>query len=512
MSVIDDFLSRRQTIRREMGGRHKVEKLQASGHYTARAWIDALVDQESFFELGTFVHSSRPEDAHDTPGDGKIGGFGEVGGRPVVVLADDVTVRAASDAHSSHNKAYRLYEQALRLGMPFVFFGQGAGGRVPDVMGSETFAAGKAMRTLPGRRRRIPMVTAIVGRSFGESSFISALSDFTVMLRDASMSVTSPRVIEIATGEKVTIEELGGSEVNAKVTGQIDVVVDTQDQLIATVQEFLSYLPSSCTANPPLHEAVKVAPAPALREIVPEKRQRAYDMRKVLAELVDDGRFLELRSQIGRSVLTCLARIGGASVGVIASQPMQQAGAITPEACDKIVRLLCLCDSFNIPVVFLQDSSGFLVGKQVEHARFLYRAVAVNDAIENLTVPRFVIVVRKAFGLAYFALGGGPGSALLCAWPGAEISFMDPQVAVNVVHADKLATKTPEDRAILHRELVEEMTVGCHPEAAAAVMAVDEIIDPAETRMILAAHIRRAVRGMDPATSPRRLASWPTTF
>lgn len=510
--TLEDFVAARDAIRGEMGGAEKIRRLHARGDNTARDWIHQLLDSDSFSELGTFVHSHREEDAATTPGDGKIGGVGAVDGRTVVVCADDVTVRAASDAHSSHNKVYRLYDQAKRLKVPFVHFGQSAGGRVPDIMGSEVFAAGRAMRTLPGRRRQSPMVTAIVGRSFGESSFLSALSDFSVMLSSGTMSVTSPRVIEVATGEKITVEELGGVDVNTKVTGQIDAVVETKEELLRTIKQFLSYLPTNASEKPPRGEDVELRLVPEMRTIVPAQRQRAYDMRRLLTALVDAGEFLEIRKHIGRSAITALARIGGVSVGVIASQPMQQAGALTPDACDKIVRLLCLCDSFNLPVVFLQDSSGFLVGKQVEHARMLYRAVAVNEAIENLSVPRLVVVVRKGYGLAYYSLGGGPGSALLCAWPGSEISFMDPQVAVNVLYADKLDAALPEERDATHRELVEQMTVGTHPEAAAAVMAVDEIIDPAETRQVIGRQLRRCMDTLDPKASARRLASWPTTF
>ena len=314
----------------------------------------------------------------------------------------------------------RIYEQALTQGVPYVYFGETGGARLPDALGSEGFSKIPPALESARRRRRIPLATAIVGESFGGSSFHAAFSDFVVQVEGTSLAVSSPRVIEIATGEKISLDDLGGPHVHLDRTGQIDQVAECEDDAIELIKDFLSYLPDNCWQTPPALDGYDDAePDPRLAELVPTRRQRAYDMHRVLTRIVDDGKLLELKPRFGRSLITTLARIGGRTVGILASNPMFNAGALSPESCDKGTQFLCLCEAFNIPLIFLQDVPGFIVGSQPEHNRLLHKAIMFLEALALTTVPRFTVVLRKAFGLAYFSLSGNSmGNALMTAWPG----------------------------------------------------------------------------------------------
>ena len=297
---VADLHARAERIRTEMGGAAKVQRLHDAGDVTIREHIDAFVDPGSFQELGTFSRSLRPEDRPSTPGDGKIGGHATVDGRQVVVFGDDVTVRRGSSSVVGGRKLLRLEERALDMGVPIVHFGQTGGGRIPDLIGSEGISdAGEGFRhhrhpAAPGAdgdRHR--------GRSFGGSSFQSALSDFVVMVDGACLAVTSPRVFEIATGEVVTFDEVGGVDVHARLTGQIDLGVDTDEEAYAAIRRWLSYLPPNAwTAAPRAEPAGSLEPDPEMTRLVPDPRTRGYDMRRVVARLCDPGRVFELQPAV----------------------------------------------------------------------------------------------------------------------------------------------------------------------------------------------------------------------
>jgi methylmalonyl-CoA decarboxylase subunit alpha len=502
-------LAERDRIRRDLGGADKVVRLRGAGRLTARDRIDALLDTGSFHELGTFARSERPEDRAATPGDGKVCGHGTIDGRPVAVVVDDVTVKGATSSLVGARKLQRTYERAERAGEPFVFIGETGGARLPDTLSAVGYAGEPVFPWLARRQRAIPVVAAIVGRSYGASSFVAGLADFVVQVRGSTLAVTSPRVVEVATGEIVSEEELGGIDVHARTTGQIDVAVDTDEEAHVAIRAFLGHLPSRAGGALPRRPARDdLGPDPDLAALVPERRARAYDVRRVVRRIVDDGELLELKPAFGASLVTGLARIDGWPVGVIASQPMTQGGALTPDACSKAARLLCCCDAFGLPVVVLQDTPGFLVGTHVEHGRVLAQAMLFLEALTLARVPRLVVVLRKAFGLAYFSLGGsGMGSDLLVAWPGAELGFMDPVVGANVLHADRLATLEPDARRAELDRLAAELGADTDPRAVAGAMLIDEVIDPADTRAILATELGRVAPTA--GARPSVLAAWP---
>ncbi|MDA0160307.1 hypothetical protein OM076_08530 [Solirubrobacter ginsenosidimutans] len=492
---LDALRGRTQAIREDMGGAERVAALHAGGRVTARERLDLLLDDGSFSEVGTFARSIRPEDAAKTPGDGKVGGFGRIDGRPVVAVSDDVTVKRASSSTVGGRKLKRLFEAGVTEGVPIVLFGETGGARIPDMMGSEGFSSIAPLVYPCLRERKVPFATVITGESFGASSFFAVVSDFVVQVRGSCLAVSSARVISSATGQTITSEELGGADVHARVTGQIDRIAETEAEACELVARFLSYLPSNFSQAAPRTLRVEEPEAPEeVGSVVPPDRRRAYDMRKVLRRVLDRDSWFELGPLYGRTLLTGLARIGGHPVGVLASQPMQQAGILTPQACDKAVRLICLCDAFGLPLIFLHDTPGFMVGRQVEHERLLSKAMLFKQAVVMTAVPRLAVILRKSFGLANHVMSGvGMDADLLVAWPGAEISFMDPSPAANVVSTDEL----------------EQVAGDVRPYGAAGVMALDEIIEPSTTRDVLRAALDRAAARPSSGPRSRPLASWP---
>ena len=507
------FRERTETIRAEMGGVDKVARLRERGELTVRQQIDGLLDSGSFREIGTFAQSLRPEDRGNTPGDGKIGGHGLINGRPVTVFGDDITVRRGSSSIVGTRKEWRLHERAIAMGQPIVHLGQTGGGRIPDIMGSEGISEPGQLFEIATRRHQVPMATAIVGQSFGGSSFLSALSDFVVMTRGSCLAVTSPRVFEVATGEVTSFEDVGGVDVHATTTGQIDLGVETDEEAWEAVTRWLSYLPSNAHESAPRGERPSsIDPDPSLADLVPERRTRGYDMRKVVARLCDPGSVMELQPRYARQITAALARIDGFPIGVIGNNTMYGAGAMTPETCHKIIRLMTVCDSFNLPVVFLVDVPGFMVGTRVEHDRLLHWGMRMMTALQLASTPTLTVCLRKAFGMAWQAMNGSQMPSLgIYAWPGAEIGFMDPGVGVNVAYGSKLAAfEDDEEREAERQRLVSEMGETTSPYDAAGTMRIDEMIDPAETRMVLAEDLNRLASRPVPPPEQRPLSYWPT--
>ena len=512
----DDFTTTRDRIRRELGGAAKVAALREAGRRTAREHLAALVDPGSFFEIGTFA-AAEPragEDPFATAGDGIIGGHATIDGRPVTVCADDETVRRGTTGTAGQEKFQRLYEMAARRRNPFVYFGQTAGARLPDQILPRGFSRGPMYPWLGRRAREVPVVTVIVGDSFGASSFVAGLSDGVVQLSGTCLALTSPRVVEVATGEQVTLDVLGGPAVHGRTTGQIDAEAETADDACAFVRAFLGMLPSH--AGGPLPVGVLDGPLeddPSVAAFVPERRQRAYDVRTVIARLVDDGHHVEIKPAFAPNVVTTLGRIGGVPTGIIASQPIRSAGAVTPDACLKAAKLVCLCDAYGLPLVFLQDTPGLLVGTDVEHDRAIGRGMLLLQALQQATVPVCTVVLRKAFGLAFMVMGGPrQGADLVVSWPGAEIGFMDPTVAANVMQGSRAEGLEPEARKAFLAEQAQAFVTDFAPYGVASTMTIDEVIDPAETRRVLGEHLRVLHAARPRRDTPSLLATWPTWF
>jgi methylmalonyl-CoA decarboxylase subunit alpha len=509
-----DELKRRKAKAQEMGGPDKVAWKKAAGLGSVRERIEKLLDPGSFFEIGMLDHSDVPGMEDKTPADGKIAGFGAIDGRTVAVTADDATVLAGTGGRIGVEKEHRLIRWATEKGYPLINLGEGGGARIPDIMGSEGLSSMTMRKEMALRCRQVPFVATIMGECFGAPSWLAALADFVVQVKGSCMAVSGPRVLEVATSEVVENEDLGGWKLHAEITGQVDRVAEDEDGCLRIVREFLSYMPSNSQELPPVvlpQGNDQETRQERLLSIVPEEPRRGYDMSQVIKAIVDDERIFMLKPDFDRSVITCLARIDGHVVGIIANQPLHNAGAMGPDGCDKCLSFICLCDSFNIPLIFLHDTPGFLVGRAAELKRMPGKIINFIEAVALSTVPKISLVIRKSYGMAYSNMcGTGMGADFVLAWPNAEISFMAPEVAANVVYRRKI---DESDDIKAARDLAEQqIRAASAPWKAAGLHLLEDVIDPRDTRRVLS-YILKLARGNDGGyLSKRLLANWPTTL
>ncbi|MEW6529737.1 MAG: carboxyl transferase domain-containing protein [Thermodesulfobacteriota bacterium] len=507
-------LNRRKAKAMEMGGSEKVARKHSLGLGTARERIDNFLDQGSFFEIGLLNHSDIPGMESKTAADGKVCGFGTIDGRIVAISADDATVFAGTGGRVGVGKEHRLSRWAAEKGYPIIHLGEGGGARIPDILGSDGLSSMTMRKEMAIRCRQVPLIATIMGECFGGPSWLAALADFVVQVKGSCMAVSGPRVLEVATSEMVENEDLGGWKIHAEITGQVDRTAEDEEDCFRIVREFLSYMPSNAQELPPVvppRGEDQEARQEKLLSIVPDESRRGYDMTRVIKTIVDDEQIFLLKPDFDRSVITCLARVDGHTVGIIANQPMHTAGAMGPDGCDKCCSFICLCDSFNIPLIFLHDTPGFLVGKAAELKRMPGKIINFIEAVALSTVPKVSIVIRKSYGMAYSNMcGTGMGADFVLAWPNAEISFMAPEVAANVVYRRKI---DESDDVKAARDLAEQqMRVAGAPWKAAGLHLLEDVIDPRDTRKVLTDLLQLA-RGHDGGyRSQRLLANWPTTF
>ena len=502
-------LRRRKEKALAMGGDERLARRRAEGHLNARERLDLLLDPGSFHESGLLATSYRPEARHRTPADGKLTGFGRIEGRPVAVVSNDFTVLGASSSVVNGKKIKHVRQVANESGMPLVLLGESAGARMPDRMG----AAGRGILGQDPqeylRDRRTPWVSALLGSCYGSSTWYACLSDFVVMRKGATMAVASKKVTELAIKQTVDAEELGGWKLHTGTTGLVDVAVDTDEEALHVVRRFLSYLPSHNGEAPP------VAPVPPgsddaisdILDVVPESRSKVYDARDVIGRVLDRDSMFEMKPRFGKSLVTALGRINGRTIGVIASNPKFKGGSIDVDACAKATSFLVFCASFNIPIVFLVDQPGFLIGVEGEKRGAPGRIMNWMNAISLVTVPRVAITLRKNYGQAYLNMGGGRNSDEAAAWPNADFGFMDPATGVNVLHGLR-----QEDDPERFKKLMAEIQQDSAPWGLAEIYEVKTVIDPRETReylkQILSVHSRQPTKGV----GMHRLSTWPTSF
>jgi acetyl-CoA carboxylase carboxyltransferase component len=357
------------------------------------------------------------------------------------------------------------------------------------------------------------MVTAVMGECYGMPTWMACLSDFVVQVKGSAMGVSGPRVLELAISENVSDEELGGWKVHAEITGNSDRVAENEEECFAVIREFLSYLPSHCDEPPPPRPVPEGSGKEMGRilEILPEKRNRVYDMNRILRALVDGGILFPLKPLFGRSVITALARIGGQVVGIVANQPFFNAGAMDTNGIDKVISFLVLCDSFNIPLLFFHDTPGFLVGKEAERNRVGARVMNYMNALGQITVPKIAVIVRKSYGMAFWNMAGsGCAADFLVAWPTAEMSFVAPEIAANVVFAGKIQN-TPETAA-QKEQFIRQMLKDSAPYPAAGMHYLHDVIDPRKTRDYLIRALEISWDRRTGGVGQHRLANWPTKF
>ena len=503
-------LNRRRAIGLQMGGEERIERHHQRGHLTVRERLDKLLDPGTFMEEGILEQLPGSE-GQETP-TSHVRGYGKIDGRTVMIRADDSTVLAGTGSVRSRQRGIDPL-LAPEMSYPVINLGESGGVHMQSVQGS----IGVLAVTYPARTliypRKTPHIATIMGYCFGAPSWTAAVSDLVVMVKGTCMAVSGPRVLEVALEEKTTPEELGGWELHAEVTGQVDAFAEDDEHCLQIVRELLSYMPSHCdeeppyvpTADPPDRKAEK------LMKIIPDQSNRVYDMYQVIKEIVDDGKYFSLKPYFGKALITCLARMNGRVVGIIANQTLQNAGAAGPDECEKAASFIVLCDSFNIPLIFLCDTPGFLVGRPAERRKIPLKIMTWMEALALATVPKITLIVRKAYGMGISNMcGPNCGADFISALTTAEISFMSPESAANVVYRDRIqAAENPDaERA----KLIKEMEYGNAPWESASVGLLEDVIDPRDMRKYIIDCLEIMHGRKGGFISKKHLQSWPTGF
>jgi acetyl-CoA carboxylase carboxyltransferase component len=487
-------LARRRAEALAMGGAERVARHKASGRLTARERLDLLLDDGSFYELGLLA---QPEYRRErpAPADAIVAGLGRIDGRKVCVLAVDATVLAGTTAPVNMRKQNRVAAWAGRRGLPLICLSDNDGGRIPDVMGWRFSGLPFDFRTFlqaPPGHPEIPRLVGVVGESFGDSALHASMGHYVVMTQSSAIALSGPPVVAAAIGEELSADELGGPRVSTELNGNAHAVVEDDAGAIEALKRFLAYMPDSAAHPAPSADPAEPARDPAqLAGLVPTDPRRGYDMRRVLEAIFDADSILPWRERYGASLLTSLARLEGEVVGVVASQPMQRAGVLDVRALRKEAAFVDLCDTFNIPLVFLQDVPGLMIGSDAEQAGILAGYESVVGRLARARVPKIAVVVRKAYGGGHFALGGRPTHPdLVLAWPTAELGFMAAETGVRTVHKRRLQETRDEQGEAAYEQLVEQLAEQwaheSEPWEAAANLYLVDVIDPAATRRAIA--------------------------
>jgi acetyl-CoA carboxylase carboxyltransferase component len=494
--LIDD-LSQRRELALGMGGPERVQRQRDLGKLPVRERLDHFVDDGSFVEIGQLADSMDPvlQAKGFMAADGCITGIGEVNGRRVAIAAYDFTVMAGSMGNVNEYKMTRLRELVLRQRVPLVWLLDSAGARVGSTTGSTFAGAGALFREQVALSGVVPQVAALMGHCAAGTAYIPALTDFIPMVKGiSSMALAGRHLVKAATGEDVTEEEMGGSEVHTKVSGVADLEVADDLECLDVVKHYLSYFPDNNTSKSPTRETDDPIDrrCDALYGIVPTAPRRAYDVHKVIEEVVDDGVFFEMKPAWARNIVTGFAHVGGDAVGIVANQPMVLGGALDVNSADKAARFIWLCDAFGIPLVFLHDVPGFVVGTVVEQQGIIRHGAKMLFATSEATVPKISVIMRKSYGAGYFVMNGLAYECdYLVAWPSAEIAVMGPDGVVNIAFRKELdAVPEGKERDAKRIELAEMIRSNIDPYVAAGHGQIDDVIDPAETRIAIAKGLR----------------------
>lgn len=478
---------------RQGGGKEEIEKQRREGKLTARERIDRLLDPGTFVETGMFLgHDFSGKGEEKTYGDGIITGWGKIDGRKVCIMAHDRTIHRGSVGRVGRSKYIELIEAATQAGVPFIGLMDSPGARIEipplgaPTHGYRRFSFFKRHALASGV---IPQIAAILGTCAGNAVYAPALMDFIIMVDGiANMVVTGPRVIKEVTHEETTIEELGSAKVHCRISGVADFRVKSEDECFQLIKKLLSFLPQNCREKPP---KVKTEDDPnravdELEDLVPPESSKTYDMHKVITRIVDEGDFLEVKSEFARNVVTGFARLNGQTVGIVASQPFFLAGTLDIDASDKQARFISFCDAFNIPLIFLVDNTGYFPGVKQEHGGIIRHGAKALYAIAEATVPKLSVIIRKATGGGISGAGGEKdlGIDRVFAWPIATRQIIGPEGAVEILFKHEIArAENPEE---FRRQKIEELRPLLEgPYYSAATEEVDEVIKPGETRQRL---------------------------
>jgi methylmalonyl-CoA decarboxylase subunit alpha len=496
--ILDQLRKRIQT-----GGAERYHEANSTkGKLFARERIRLLVDEGSFVEDGAFANAL----AEGLPADGVITGSATIDGRPVCLMANDSTVKAGSWGARTVEKIIRFIEQGYRSGVPLVYLVDSAGARITDQV--DLFpgrrGAGHIFYNQVRASGSVPQVCALFGPSAAGGAYIPAFCDVVAMVDgNASMYLGSDRMVEMVTGEKTTLQAMGGANVHCRESGVGHFLCKTEAEALDVVRRYLSYLPSDWTGQPP-PAAVQQAPDLDLAALIPANERQAFDMRRVVKGLLDGGEYFEIQALWAREVSVGFGRLAGEVVGVVANNSLHKGGVLFVDSADKATRFVQLCDAFNVPLLFLADVPGFMVGTAVEKQGIIRHGAKMITAISEATVPKICVVVRKAYGAGLYAMAG-PGFEpdATIALPTAKIAVMGAEAAVNAVYANKIAALPESERADFIAAKRAEYERDIDIVRLGSELVVDTIVEPGELRAELIARFARA-RGKERAFSRRR--------
>ena len=487
-------LEARKEEARNAGSPRAIERQHEKGKLLARERLELLLDPGSFHELDLLArHRAHAAGLEERPyTDGVVTGWGTIDDRKVFVYSQDFTVFGGALGEVFAEKIHKLMDLALKTGAPVIGLNDGAGARIQEGVVSLASYGGIFWRNVQSSGV-IPQISVVLGPCAGGAVYSPAMTDFIFMVRETShMFITGPDVVKTVTGEDVTLEELGGAASHASKSGVATFVSADEQSCLADVRYLLGFLPQNNLGEAPLVESNDdpMRSCDMLRTILPASANLPYDMKKVIAEVVDDGEFFEYFPNWSKSIVCGFSRIDGHSVGIVGNQPMVLAGVLDIESSEKAARFVRTCDAFNIPIVTFVDVPGFLPGVDQEYGGIIRHGAKLLYAYCEATVPRIQVITRKAYGGAYVVMNSKSiGADLAYAWPSAELAVMGPQGAVEIVYRREL--QQAADPAARRAELVAEYTEKyANPYLAAERGFVDDVIDPAETRIKLVEGLR----------------------
>lgn len=471
----------------EAGGHPKYhEKNAGQNKLFVRERLNLLFDEGVYEEDGKFANFQ----AGDLPADGVVTAIGKIGGQTVCVMANDSTVKAGSWGSRTVEKIIRIQETAEKLKVPLLYLVDSAGARITDQldMFPNRRGAGKIFYNQVKLSGVIPQVCLLFGPSAAGGAYIPAFCDIVIMVdQNASMYLGSPRMAEKVIGEKVTLEEMGGARMHCSVSGVGDMLVYSEQEAIEAAKNYLSYFPANFQSKTPLTEGVAPKAGRSLEEIVPVNQNAPFDMYEGIDALIDEGSFFEIKKLFAPELITGLARIDGRAVGIIANQPKVKGGVLFVDSADKAAKFIQLCDAFHIPLLFLADVPGFMIGTKVERAGIIRHGAKLIAAMSSATVPKISVIVRKAYGAGLYAMAGPAFEPDCCiALPTAQIAVMGPEAAVNAVYSNKInEIADPKEKIAFVQEKQQEYKESIDIYKLASELIVDDIVAASDLRNAL---------------------------
>src|SRR5262244_1492249 len=473
----------RERARIEQGHVKYRDKLKEEGKLFVRDRLRLLLDSGSEFQEDFLF--ARSQEA-DTPADGVVTGVGRVSGRVVCVMANDYTVKAGSWGEKTVAKIVRIQERAQRLEVPLLYLVDAAGGRISEQIKifPGRFHAGRIFYNEVQLSGVVPQVCILFGPSPAGSAYLPALTDCVIMVDGkASLYVGSPRMVEMAIGEKTTLEDLGGARMHCTVSGCGDVLAASDEEAIELCKRYLAFMPGSHRERPAPVESVAPAPGRAIEEIVPYDQRKYFDMYEVINRLIDADSWFEIKRLFAQEIIVGFARLGGRVVGIVANQPKVKGGVLFVDSSDKAARFIWLCNAFNVPLVYLADVAGFMVGTKVEREGIIRHGAKMIFATSQATVPKISVIVRKCYGAGLYAMCGPafePDATL--SLPQGQIAIMGPEPAVNAVYYNKIMELPEGERAAYVKAKRDEYAPDVDIYKLASEMLVDDIVPGSELR------------------------------